>query len=73
MEILKNKACGHCGEPNRNVFGFGDFSLYCCLECEVNLSRSALPYYELLDNEEMEMSKMNTVRTSLVGKLLDLH
>ena len=69
MIIYKNKCCDHCGKTNCTVYGYDEImSMFCCLDCEVYLStRCALPYYELWENEELILSKINFVRSSLLS------
>ena len=70
MLVFKNSYCEHCGESDVCSFALDEFCLRCCIECEVELSRSALPYYEFLENEELALSKMNTVRTNRINLIL---
>ena len=67
MLILLNDTCEHCGESNRTLFGFDELSLFCCLGCELALSRSALPYYEFAECEEMQLARISTLRGRLIG------
>ena len=70
MIMKKNKTCQHCGKPNRTIFGQDEHSLFCCVECEVELSFAFLPFYEYWNNEELVLAKASMVRSKLTGMIL---